>query len=287
MSSPGPDDPGPDNGSVPPSRSGDAPEPTLPPTPGATPTSPPPPSRPGASTFTIEGRAAPALFVVGWLASILGIGTLVIAAMATGGAPIVLVAGLVLLSIGLVAGAGSQGIERRARGGLPYLGPSPLLVFVAAIPVSLVALVIVAVPLVALGVPIDGPAGQLASVVVQTLVYVGLIRLLVVDTQALSWSDMGLTRLNGRAVVEAAGGALWALPVIVITIPISYVVVGIFQVTPESPLPPTGETTGFILAVHRGRDHRAVRRGAAASAASRRPPGSGRSVRRVASSRRR
>jgi uncharacterized protein len=168
--------------------------------------------------------------------------------MASGGAaPVVLIAGLVLLSIGLVAGAGSQGIERRARGVLPYQGPSPLLVFAAAIPVSLVALVVVAIPLVALGVPIDGPVGQLASVVVQTLVYAGLIRLLVVDAQALSWSEMGLSRLNGRAVSEMAGGALWALPVIIVTIPVSVILVGIFKVTPQSPLPPTGETAGFVL----------------------------------------
>ena len=43
----------------------------------AVPADPPPPAgpdRPGASTFTIEGRSAPALFVVGWLATLLGLG---------------------------------------------------------------------------------------------------------------------------------------------------------------------------------------------------------------------
>ncbi|MDO8483338.1 MAG: hypothetical protein Q7S35_00145, partial [Candidatus Limnocylindrales bacterium] len=39
----------------------------------------------GASTFTIEGRSAPALFVVGWLASLLGFGLVMVAALSGGG----------------------------------------------------------------------------------------------------------------------------------------------------------------------------------------------------------
>ena len=80
------------------------------------------PPRPGATTFTIEGRAAPALFVIGWLATILGLGIVVIGVMsrAGGGAIGLVLVGLVVLSVGLVAAAGSQGIERRARGCLLY-----------------------------------------------------------------------------------------------------------------------------------------------------------------------
>lgn len=209
----------------------------------------PPPPRPGASTFTIEGRAAPALFVVGWLASILGLGIVIIGIMsrAGGGAIVLLLVGLVVLSIGLIAAAGSQGIERRARGDLPYQGPSPLLVFAAAIPVSLVAIILVSLPLVALGVEVDSPVGRLVSVIVQTLVYAALIRLLVVDTRALSWAEMGVRRPDGRALAELASGALWAFPVIVVTLPISVLLLQLFPVTPVSPLPPTGEAIGFIL----------------------------------------
>ena len=221
-----------------PDGAGPEPEPTPTPTP-----------RPGSGTFTIEGRAAPALFVIGWLATLLGLGIVVIGAMSgdRSGAIVLLLAGLVLLSIGLVAGAGAQGIERRARGGLAYQGPSPLLVFIAAIPVSLVAVIILSLPLVALGVDVDGPFGRFLSVGVQTLVYVGLIRLLVVDAGALSWSDMGIRRPDGRAIGELISGAGWAIPVIVVTIPISAILLALFPVTPVSPLPPTGETTGFIL----------------------------------------
>lgn len=237
-----PDAPGPDA-----VASDVAPRVEVPPTAPA-PGSGPPASRPGASTFTIEGRRAPALFVVGWLASIMGLGIILIGVLATSGvAPFVLLAGLALLAVGLVAGAGSQGIERRAAGLLPYQGPSPLLVFAASIPISLLAVVLIAVPFVVAGIPVDGPVGQLASVVVQAIVYAALIRLLVVDVGALSWLEMGLRRFDGRAVAEMLRGAAWAIPVIVVTIPVSLVLVGLLGVTPTSPLPPTGETSGFVL----------------------------------------
>src|SRR6185295_4586376 len=84
------------------------------------------PSRPGASTFTIDGRAAPALFVVGWLGTLSGLALIVIGVLSGGGAATIamLMAGLALLAIGLICAAGSQGIERRAAGRMPYQGPS-------------------------------------------------------------------------------------------------------------------------------------------------------------------
>ena len=107
-------------------------DPGSPPSPEAAsaatgPTAPTGPPRPGGSIFTIEGRAAPALFVVGWLATLVGLGGILVGVMAGGrGAALALVVvGLVALSIGLVAGAGVQSIERRARGAYAYTGPSP------------------------------------------------------------------------------------------------------------------------------------------------------------------
>ena len=158
-----------------------------------------------------------------------------------------LIGGIVVLSIGLVAGAGSQGIERRARGALPYFGPSPFLVFAASIPTSLLAVIAIGIPLALAGVPVDGPAGRLASVVVQALVYTGLIRLLVVDSGALTWAEMGLRRLDGRALVDLASGALWAGPVIFITAVLAAILGLLFPVTPVSPLPPTGDNLGFAM----------------------------------------
>lgn len=205
--------------------------------------------RPGVSTFTIEGRAAPGLFVVGWLASLLGVGGLFVGVLSGGGltSTIILGVSLVLLTVGLVSAAGSQGLERRARGILSYRGPSPALVFAAAVPVSVIAIVVTAVPMSLLGIPVDGPFGRFASVLVQTAVYVGLIRLLVIDTGALSWVEMGVRRPDRAALSEMGSGALWAIPVIALTIPIAAILQALFAVTPESPLPPTGEASGLVL----------------------------------------
>lgn len=211
-------------------------------------------ARPGAGIFTIEGRSAPALFVIGWLATLLGLGIIAVAILSRAGlaSSVLLIAGLALLSVGLVAASGAQSIERRARGMASYSGPSPFLVFGASIPVAILVLVVIALPLGALGVPLDGPPGSLLSVVVQAVVYVALIRLLVVDTRALDWRTMGVRRLDLRALGEIGGGALWALPVIVATIPVSAIMLAIFPVTPESPLPPSGEPVGFALSLIAG-----------------------------------
>lgn len=234
----GSDRPG-DNDSGPPDAAGDPPQ-----DPGR-----PDPARPGASTFTIEGRSAPALFVIGWLASVLGLGAVAIALLggSNPAAPILLIGGLIVLSLGLVAAAGSQGIERRARGVVGYHGPSPFLVFGATVPISLLVSVLVGIPLTLLDLPLDGPLARLGSVLAQAFVYVALIRLLVVDAGSLSWAEMGLRRPDVRALAELGAGAVWALPVIVITVPLAAILSQLVPVTPTSPLPPSGETTGFLI----------------------------------------
>jgi CAAX protease family protein len=240
-----PHDPGSSDPIDPSATSADPGTPTDP----ASPTDPNTPARPGAGTFTIEGRAAPGLFLVGWLATLIGIGAILIGLLAGGRgvALILVVVGLVALSIGLVAGAGVQGIERRARGAAAYTGPSPFLLFAASIPTLALALILVGVPLTFAGVPVDGPIGQLVSVTLQALVWVGLIRLLVVDGGALSWADMGLRRFDRRALTEFASGALWAGPVIIATIPVALILGEFFPVQPVSPLPATGDNVGFAI----------------------------------------
>lgn len=236
--------PSPPDGPIPPPTP-DAPGAALSPSPG---------DRPGASTFTVEGRAAPALFVVGWLASLLGIAFAIVAIMGGGGpaSSVLLILGLALLSVGLISGAGSQAIERRARTDLAYRGPSPLLVFAASIPVSLLAGVGIGLPLHLVGVPLDGPFGALLSVSIQAGVYIALVRLLVVDMGALDWRAMSVKSLDRAAFAEMGGGALWAIPVIAVTVVVSRILLAIFPVVPVSPLPPTGEAVGFALSLLAG-----------------------------------
>ena len=220
--------------------------------PPLTPAVPPvasPPARPGGGTFTIEGRSAPALFVVGWLATLLGAGLVAIFVLSggRGGSTIVLFIGLALLSIGLVAGAGSQGIERRVRARTAYRGPSPFLVFASTIPVTVLVAVLIGALLSILGVAIDGPLARLLSVTAQAAIYVGLVRLLVVDTGALGWSEMGIRRFDLGALENLGTGALFAVPVIAVTVVVAAILGLLLPVQPVSPLPPAGESVGFAM----------------------------------------
>ena len=209
--------------------------------------SPVPPPRPGLSTFTIEGRAAPGLFVVGWLASIAGLGVVVIGAMANSSLLFYFLGPLVL-TVGLVAGAGNQAIERRARG-FPYAGPSPYLVFAAI--VTAVYTVGYAVGLVLQRIPgSDGlplSVVNLLAIALQALVFLGILRLTVVGTDALSWRDMGWRRLDGAGVGNLLRGAAIALPVIGLTTILAGLLIRVFGQGPESPLPPTGTNAGLII----------------------------------------
>ena len=143
--------------------------------------------------------------------------------------------------------AGSQAIERRAQGVRPYWGPSPGLVFLAFIPTAALPLVLLGVPLQLAGIDIDGPLVAVLGLSVQVAVYVLLIRLVVVDTGALSWSEMRIRPPSVAAFGELAFGAAWALPIIFVTGLISLVLVSAFGVTPDSPLPPAREPAGLVL----------------------------------------
>jgi uncharacterized protein len=215
---------------------------------GATP-GPPPPARPGGSIFTIEGRAAPGLFVVGWLASILGLSLIVVGVLGSSGLLVYFV-GPGLLSLGLIAGAGNQAIERRARGEA-YAGPSPFVVFGAIVAVSFFLGAVIGIALEgafsAARIDVAGPPGQLLSGLLTAVVFIGLVRLLVVGTGALTWREMGVRRFDARALADLVTGAAYAIPVIFVTAVVGAILVALFRVASPSPLPPTGRFEGLLL----------------------------------------
>jgi uncharacterized protein len=237
-----PEDP---DGEVPASDAGEL----LPIAPQDSGVAPPPNVRPGLSTFTIEGRAAPGLFVVGWLASILGSGILFIGFQATRSslASLLILIGLAMLSAGLVAGAGSQALERRARGVATYTGPSPVLLLAAAIAVSSVLATLVGLVIRLVGVDPEGPLTSLLLLAAIQLTYYALTRLLVVGSGALTWAEMGVHGGPRRALTDLVWGASFALPVIGITLVLASLVAAFVSAVPESPLPPTGTAGGLLL----------------------------------------
>ncbi len=207
------------------------------------------PRRPlGLTAFTLEGRAAPALFVVGWLASLIGLSATLIG---TGAAPglgklILFAIGTALLTIGLVAAAGSQAIERRAAGVTTYAGPSPVLVFAASVSSTLFLSAVLGNLLLRLGVDPDSPLFILVGSLIIFATYLGLIRFLVVGTGALTWREMGLHVGRRGFTEDAAWGLALALPVLALT-GIVASVLSQFLPLPAPVLPPATDPAGIAL----------------------------------------
>lgn len=218
------------------------------------PTEPGEPVRPGLRTFSLEHRVAPGLYLVGWLACLLGAGLVTVAILSSpsAGRTILLAGALLLLSLGLIAGAGQQALERRAHGWTHYAGPSPFLVFAAVIPISFLLALVAGYIFHLVGVGLDSGwaivAGSLATAVPNLL----LVRLLVIGTGALSIADLGLAWPAYRIVRDLASGAVAAIPVFIVTGLLGFVLVQ-FLPPPPGPLPTV--TTGpdrlaaFLVAV--------------------------------------
>ena len=209
---------------------------------------PPAEDVPHLSTFSLDGRTVPALYLVGWVGTVMGLAILLVSVLASGTQPArwLFLGGIVVLGLGLIAAAGSQAVERSRRLDLPYRGPSPVLVFVAAIVLTLVLVVIVLAPLSALGVDATTPAATTVSLVLTTLAYIVVVRVLVVGPGALSWFEMGARRPDGSAVRELLIGAVLAVPVLVVTITLSLVLGAFLERTP-SPLPVAADAGGLLF----------------------------------------
>lgn len=205
------------------------------------------PSRPPAM-FSLEGRRVPALYLIGWVGSVMGGAMIGVSFLATGGAAAqwLFLAGLVVLGIGLIAAAGSQAVERSARTDLAYRGPSPVLAFVVVFAVTLLGVLIVIAPLSALGLDPASPGAITLSLLITTLAYVAVVRLLVVGPGSLSWAEMGVRRPDGAAVRDLLLGALFAVPVLVVTLFLSAILGSFLERTP-SPLPEISDPTGLLF----------------------------------------
>jgi membrane protease YdiL (CAAX protease family) len=169
---------------------------------------------PGGGIFTLEGRRAPGLYLVAWILSIGGAAlALLIGPMADSDTArfVLVLAGAVMLTLGLSAAAGSQILERRDRRPDRYRGPAPLLVFfIYFFILALLGLVLAMTGLA----DSDAPLGFLLVGSLQVLGYVVVVWLFAVRTGALTWHQMGWPTWLGRGLgpnLRAIGVAVAAV----------------------------------------------------------------------------
>ncbi|MEO6349764.1 MAG: type II CAAX endopeptidase family protein [Candidatus Limnocylindrales bacterium] len=150
-----------------------------------------------AGTFSLEGRPAAGLYLVGWLLSGLGLGLLFIAiqvAPPAGG--LLLMTALLSVAVGFAASAGYQVIARASRPASAFRSASPAIVLALQLVLSLV----LGTVWVVLGVPDPRESAPGFLVISLTLLasYMFVVWLFGVRTGAMRWRDMGVPVLSGR-----------------------------------------------------------------------------------------
>jgi membrane protease YdiL (CAAX protease family) len=146
-------------------------------------------TRPGL--LQLAGREAPALYVIGLLFAVVGVGAL-FAGVAGAGVGLAILA-LLLIGVGGVALSGASALQRRVdTPAAGWRGPGPLAIFWTTIPWALLAQVLVAALLTALGAAsaLNTPLGTLALAAASNLATVLIIGLVVVGSGAVQWRDL-------------------------------------------------------------------------------------------------
>jgi len=146
-------------------------------------------SRPGL--LQLAGREAPALYVIGLLTTVVGVSALV-AGIAGAGVALVIFA-LLLIGVGGIALSGASALQRRVdTPAAGWRGPGPLAIFWTTIPWALLAQILVAALLTAVGAAtaLSTPLGTLALAAASNLATVLIIGLVVVGSGAVRWRDL-------------------------------------------------------------------------------------------------
>jgi len=146
-------------------------------------------SRPGL--LQLAGREAPALYLIGLLFAVLGAGALV-AGIAGAGVGLAIL-GLFFVGIGGIALSGASALQRRVdTPDAGWRGPGPLAIFWTAITWALLAQILIAALLSALGAAaaLTTPLGTLALATASNLATVLIIGLVVVGSGAVRWRDL-------------------------------------------------------------------------------------------------
>ena len=212
------------------------------------------PTGSAASTFTIEGRSAPGLFVVGWIAALIGLSMSIVGFLS----------GRVAGRRAPVPGRSRSAVDRahrrrriaRHRAARPR---RPAVCRSVAIPRVRghdhgrdPRPAIVAIPMSILGVPLDGPGAALVSIAIQVVVYVGAHPPARGRYGRSDLGSMGVRPADACVARRDRRRSVVGGPVIGITVPVVADPPGVLPGQPVSPLPPTGSAVGFALSLLAG-----------------------------------
>jgi membrane protease YdiL (CAAX protease family) len=214
-------------------------------------------SRPGL--LQLAGREAPALYVIGLLATVLGASALV-AGIAGAGVGLAIVA-LVLIGVGGIALSGASALQRHVdTPAAGWRGPGPLAIFWTAITWALLAQLVVAALLTAVfsAEALSTPQATLLLATASNLATVLIIGLVVVGSGAVSWRDLVLATpasspstlpqpdRRGGLVGDLFWGVALALPILAAAGLFATLVMSGTGLSAPAVLPPALSRIGFI-----------------------------------------
>jgi len=181
------------------------------------------------------------LAIAAWLLAVAGVivaAGAVVAPLPSGGARLLLVGGIGLLTCGVVAAAARQVVVRAGRPAEAYRGPSPVVVLLAAVGFTSVAVAVAGTVGV---IDLTSPQGVFASLLASAIVYGGLVWAFVVRTGVLGWADMGWPVRGPASAQRYVRDVLAAIGIVAPTYLASALVGGLLAlvlgVRLESPLP--------------------------------------------------
>ena len=209
--------------------------------------------------FSLEGRAAPALHLIGLAGSLIG-ASLSVAGVA-GGGPLLFMFGVTALTLGLTSAAGASALQRQVDTPMNgWRGPGPVLLFAVTLGWAFVAGALAGALIAAIDPTgtIDASLLTLLYVLLSSATSTAAIALLVVGTGAASWRDLfALSSIaegnvgnlprpqrTGGAIVDIALGIALLIPSVVTALVAARLLTLVTDVSPSAPIPPVNIEPG-------------------------------------------
>ena len=216
-------------------------------------------ARPRPGFLQLDGREAPALYVLGLLASVGG-GSLFFAAIA-GAGEVALAVSLLALSFGLIALSGASALQRSVdTPEWSWRGPGPLAIFWSALPLAILAPALLLLLFAPFGgfAQLDAASATLAIALSTNLATTLVVALIVVGTGAARWSEISgehhipspnlpTADRRGGALGDVAWGFVLTVPIVVAAALFSALLIQSTGAVPESPLPPSSDSRALLV----------------------------------------